>query len=85
MKDQIIKYAKAGYPGLFLVSHEEARVEAELRGAAEEIEYALHAWSITGSLVDTENGNSRDLPDPIAALEAATDLPERSLLLLHDL
>ena len=46
MKQQLIKYAKAGYPGLFLVTHEEARAEAELKAAAEEIGYKLHAWSI---------------------------------------
>ena len=28
LKQQLIKYAKAGYPGLFLVTHEEARAEA---------------------------------------------------------
>jgi hypothetical protein len=85
MKQQLIKYAKAGYPGLFLVTHEEARAEAELKAAAEEIGYKLHAWSITAGLINTESGASRDLPDPIAALEAAVDLPERSLVLMHDL
>ena len=85
MKNHIIKYARAGYPGLFLVSHEEARVEAELKSAADQLGYGLHAWSTTGGLVDTATGESRDLPDPLAALEAAEGLPERSFLLLHDL
>jgi AAA+ superfamily predicted ATPase len=85
MKDSIIKYAKAGYPGLFLVSHEETRVEAELKAVADEIGYSLHVWSVTGGLADTETGNLRDMPDPLAALEAAESLPERSILLMHDM
>ncbi len=31
MKQQIQNYIKAGYSGLYLVSHEEQRVEAELK------------------------------------------------------
>ena len=30
MKSKIINYIRAGYPGLYLVSHEEQRVEAEM-------------------------------------------------------
>jgi len=82
MKHQLIKYAKAGYPGLFLVTHEEARAEAELKAAAGEIGYKLHAWSITAGLTDTETGASSDIPDPLAALEATDNLPERSLILI---
>ena len=31
MRQQITNYIRAGYSGLYLVSHEEARVEAELK------------------------------------------------------
>ena len=52
MKQQLIRYAKAGYPGLFLLSHEEGRVEAELKAVAGEVGYALHVWSTTRGLAE---------------------------------
>ena len=85
MKNQLIQYAKAGYPGLFLLSHEEGRVEAELKAVAGEVGFTLHVWSTTGGLADTASGASRDTPDPLAALDAVEGLPERSVVLFHDL
>ncbi len=86
MKDQLIRYAKAGYPGLLLLSHEEGRAEATLKAAADELGFSLHVWSITRGLADTSTGASRDLPDPAAALERVGDgVPERSIVLFHDL
>ncbi|MEA3213251.1 MAG: hypothetical protein QOE70_6308 [Chthoniobacter sp.] len=35
MKQNITHYIRAGYPGLYLVSHEEQRVEAELKAVVE--------------------------------------------------
>ena len=37
MRNQITNYLRAGYPGLYLVSCEETRIEAELREASEEV------------------------------------------------
>ena len=44
MRDKIVNYIRAGYPGLFIISHEEARVEAEIKTVAEGLKYGLYAW-----------------------------------------
>ena len=85
MRDQLINYARAGYPGIYLVSHEEARVEAELKAVAKTLSYGLHAWSATNGLVDTADGNARDISEPLEAVMALAELPENTILLLRDL
>jgi len=84
MREIITNYIRAGYAGLFLVSHEEARVEAELKAIAQALKHPLHAWSITEGLVDTARGTTRDCNDPLEALTAIAELPENSILLLRD-
>jgi len=88
---KIINYIRAGYAGLYLVSHEEQRVEAELRAVVDALntgrskeKYSLHAWSITQGLIDTAKGTARDCNDPLEVLAAVSELPENSILLLRD-
>jgi SpoVK/Ycf46/Vps4 family AAA+-type ATPase len=83
-RSQIINYLRAGYAGLYLISPEEQRVEAELRGIAKEVGFALFAWSVTEGLIDTEKGCARRLNDPMEALLAAMELPERTVILFRD-
>ncbi|MBT3381191.1 MAG: AAA family ATPase [Lentisphaerae bacterium] len=85
MRQQLINYIRAGYPGIYVVSGEEARVEAELKGVAEDIGYRLFAWSILDGLVDTSDGTLHNAMDPQEVLTGIADLPERSLVLLRDL
>jgi hypothetical protein len=54
MKEKLIRYIRAGYAGLYLVSHEEQRVEAEFKAVADELNYSLFAWSVTAGLIDTK-------------------------------
>lgn len=84
MRQQITNYIKAGYSGLYLISHEEARVEAELKAIATGLGHPLHAWSITEGLIDTTKGTTRECNDPMEVLNAITELPEDSILLLRD-
>ncbi len=84
MREQIINYVRAGYPGLYLISHEEQRVEAELKAIADALDYRLYAWSATTGLVDTANGHTGDDEDPMEAIVAIAGLPENSLVLLRD-
>jgi AAA+ superfamily predicted ATPase len=84
MRQQITNYIKAGYAGLYLVSHEEARVEADLKAIAEDLSRPLHAWSITEGLIDVTKGAVRECNDPMEVLNAVTELPEDSILLLRD-
>ncbi len=81
---KIIHYLQAGYPGLYLVSPEEQRVEAEFKAIAQEVGFGLHVWSATSGLLDTKKKSVRDCPDPMDALLAIAELPEKSLVLLRD-
>ena len=84
MKQQITHYIRAGYSGLYLVSHEEQRVEAELAAIAKEIKHKLYAWSITDGLVETTKGTVIDCHDAVDTLEAIAGLPDNSIVLLRD-
>ncbi len=84
MRQQLINYIRAGYPGVYVVSGEEARVEAELKSVADAIGYRLFAWSILDGLVDTSDGTTHSAMDPQEVLSDVADLPERSLVLLRD-
>lgn len=84
MLEKIVNYIRAGYSGLYIVSHEEARVEAEIKSVAEELKYGLYAWSITSGLIDTKDGNNLGGQDPMEAVQAISNLPEGSVILLRD-
>jgi AAA+ superfamily predicted ATPase len=84
MKDPLIRYARAGYAGLFCCTTEEVRAEAEVKAAAEALSRPLHAWSLTTGFVDTTSGTVRTCPDPLAALEAVEAIEGDCLVLLRD-
>jgi hypothetical protein len=84
MKNTITNYIRAGYPGLYLVSSEEQRVDAELKAIALELQYNLHIWSVLDGLVDVSTGQCRSATDPIEALAQITELKEKSIILLRD-
>jgi len=80
----LIRYARAGYAGLFLCTPEEARAEALLRETAAALGRPLHAWSATAGFVDTSTGSVRECPDPLAALDLIETLGEEGLVVLRD-
>ena len=81
----ILNYVRAGYPGLYLVSAEELRVEAEFKTLPSRLPgYTLHFWSTVDGLVDVKNRTIVNANDPLEVLEAVTRLPEKSLVLLKD-
>jgi SpoVK/Ycf46/Vps4 family AAA+-type ATPase len=84
MRTQIGNYVRAGNSGIYLVSHEESRVEAELQAVAKALKHKLHAWSATTGLVDTETGSVNQANDPMEAVVAVGELPENSIVLLRD-
>jgi SpoVK/Ycf46/Vps4 family AAA+-type ATPase len=84
MSGKIINYIRAGYAGLYLVSPEEQRVEAELKAIAREVGFKLYAWSTTTGLVDTDKGSARQASDPMEALLAIMELSERTIVILRD-
>lgn len=85
MRDRIVNLVRAGYAGINLITCEEQRAEAELKAVAESINYRLFAWSTTTGLIDTADGQIvRQANDPLDAIDAVSELPENSLVLLRD-
>src|SRR5215472_14979883 len=85
MREKIINYIRAGYPGLYLVSHEEQRVDAEMVRIAKELKYGLCFWNVVDGLVDALNGQSvKSANDPLEALIGIAELKEKSIVLLKD-
>jgi ATP-dependent 26S proteasome regulatory subunit len=84
MRTKLANYIRSGHAGVYLVSHEEARVEAELKGVADKLKRPLFAWSATRGLVNTADGSGGGANDPLEAVEAVNGLPEDALVLLAD-
>jgi hypothetical protein len=84
MKTQITNYIRAGYPGLYLVSPEEQRVDAEMKQIAQDLKYSLHVWSVVDGLVDTKKHTTTAANDPLEALVAIKDMGDRTIILLRD-
>ena len=80
----IINYLRAGYSGLYVVSPEELRVEAEFKAITERLNYQLHFWSVVDGLIDVKNKTVKPANDPLEMLEAVGTLPEKSVVLLKD-
>ena len=83
-KSKIINYIRAGYPGLYLVSPEEQRVDAEIKQIARDLNYSLHIWSCVDGLVDTKKHTTTAANDPLQALVAIKEMSEKTVILLRD-
>ncbi len=81
---KIINYIRAGYPGLYLVSHEEQRVDGEMKAIAQDLKYNLVLWSAVDGLVDTACKTATAANDPLEALLAIRDMKEKTVILLRD-
>ena len=85
MGQKIINYIRAGYPGLYLVSHEEQRVDAEMIRVAKTLQYSLCFWSAVDGLIDSDKGQQiKAANDPLEALIGIAELKEKSIVLLKD-
>jgi SpoVK/Ycf46/Vps4 family AAA+-type ATPase len=89
---KIVHYIQAGYPGLYLVSPEEQRIEAELKSVIQHInaaqkqseQYQLCYWSCVNGLVNTHTNQANDTIDPLEMLQAIGEAKERTIFLLKD-
>ena len=89
---KLIHYVQAGYPGLYLVSPEEQRVEAELKTVTDHLNrdraakehYQLCYWSVVDGLVNTETKQVHSANDPLEVLQAISEQQERTIILLKD-
>jgi len=84
MRGRIINHIRAGYPGLYLVSHEEQRVNLEMKSIAKELKYNLVLWSAVDGLVDTAKNSATPANDPLEALLAVREMKEKTIILLRD-
>src|SRR5258706_3790796 len=89
---RIIHYVQAGYPGLYLVSPEEQRVEAELKSVTGQLnrdrkaneQYQLCYWSVVDGLVNMKTNQVHNASDPLEMLQIMGEQPERTIVLLKD-
>lgn len=84
MIDSLCDYIRAGFAGLYVVTAEEVRAQAELRQAADRLGYGLHFWTVTRGILDPATGSLNPLTDPVDAVNSISDLPEKSMLVLAD-
>lgn len=84
MKTRIANYLRAGYPALYLVSHEEARIERLCMEVATETERHLFAWSVSKGRQDLATGAFEAIQDPMDLLDTVASMPENSFILLRD-
>lgn len=75
-------YLRAGYPLLWVQTHEENRAISVLSQEAQG--YQVYSWDIVGGLKDHQTGQSRQMADPLKPLQAASTLPEGAILFLLD-
>ncbi len=85
MKNRILNYIRAAYPALYIVSAEEQRVESELKAVADALEYSLCYWTPVLGLVNVTTKAVSNAADPLEALDAIAEAPEKSLFILKDL
>jgi hypothetical protein len=84
MQQKLINYIRAGYAGLYIISPEEQRVEAEIKAVADQIQFNLSFWSVVDGLIDAKTGQITPANDPLEALQAITELKEKTVVLLRD-
>jgi hypothetical protein len=85
MREAIVNYIRAGYPGVYLVSTEETRAESEVKAATAATGHGLVAWSATTGLIDTGDGRTLGAEDPMEAVTAIAGLPDNTVVLFCDL
>ncbi len=85
----LITYLQAGYPGLAVITTEEARAETEIGTVCTALNRQLHAWSSTEGLVDLSEGRITQCADPLDAFQLLEELfakrEPQTVVLLRDL
>ena len=96
MIDRISNYLRAGYSGLYLVSHEEGRVEEAVNASVKQINasrplndpafppFKLYVWSVTEGILEVAAKNNHGNEGPGDMLEFFAKAGENSVLLCRD-
>ncbi len=74
---------RAGYPGIYIVTHEEQRAEAALRDTAKELKWKIFGWTVSQGRFDITTGEVFD-EDQLAVLDGIEKLDEKTILVLKD-
>ncbi len=81
---EITDLIKAAYPLLYVVSPEEERVELRLREIGRDRGRKLVTWSVTEGFREEGNTLSKDVKDPIRALENVEGYEDHAIFVLRD-
>ena len=81
--DQVRNYIRAGYPALYVTTHEETRGLRDLQEVAKATDLSVRIWSCTEGLISPENGTTEDVRDPYALLQTISELSD-TLVILRD-
>ena len=84
MKTKITNYIRAGYSGLYIVSAEDQRVEAEIKAIAENLKFDLFFWNAVDGLLNASTGAQNTALDNLEALQAIEEQKEKTIILLKD-
>ncbi|MCZ6691128.1 MAG: hypothetical protein O7H41_16190, partial [Planctomycetota bacterium] len=79
--DQVRNYIRAGYPALYLVTHEETRGLRDLQEVAKQTKLSIRIWSCTEGLADPETGTTEDVRDPYALIQAISGISDTMVVL----
>lgn len=84
--DELELLIRARYPVLYVVSWEEARVEAHMAEIAMRRGKTLYTWSVTAGLRRADAaGNVKGTTDPVAALSTVLENKEPAIYVFYDL
>jgi hypothetical protein len=75
-------YLSAGYPALWVQTHEESRAIRTLSESAPE--YHAFVWDLVDGLLECATGKVQAIRDPVKAIQSATSLPEASIIFMKD-
>jgi hypothetical protein len=86
--DELDVLIRARYPIIYVVSWEEARVEAHLQRIARKHGKELHEWSVTGGMskcgVTHSGQRSKGVSDPLEALDTVIEYKEPAIYVFKD-
>jgi len=78
----MLTYLQAGYPVIWVHTHEESRAIATLSEEAKG--YHIYSWDTVSGLRDHQTGQARTMPDPLKPLQGVPTMPEACVLFLKD-
>lgn len=86
MKQNIEHYIRAGYAGIYIVTHEEERVDLQIGDAVKAAQFNLLSWTSTDGLVDpAKPGTATECDHPVELCEQFGGIDEKTVVIAHDM